>query len=424
LGVLLPRGQSDDLDALLYVPELPESSLWYKNEEIKIFRQYLRIPTVHPDIDYGLCVEFLKRQASSLDLSVSVYYPANDKNPVVVMTWVGSQPNLPSIMLNSHTDVVPVFEEFWSHPPFAADVDEEGRIFGRGSQDTKALGMIYLAAIRALKRDGIQQLKRTFHLTFVPDEEMGGSLGMDPFALSDEFKALNVAYALDEARVSVSDSVLIVSNDERCTWRIEFTAKGVTGHGSILFPNTTGEKITYLIKKMMERRQIEVDKLYASNMDYTNVTTINLTVMKGGVQGNVIPPELSVVFDVRLAVNADHNEFERQLNQWCEEAGGNITISYAIKDPKADMTPADISNPVWAVLSNVTREFGLEITPKATVGATDMRFLRRQKIPAFGFSPLKNTPILLHDHDEFVWADGYLNGIDIYKQVISKLGEI
>lgn len=26
---------------------------WENNEEIKIFREYLRIPTVHPDVDYS-----------------------------------------------------------------------------------------------------------------------------------------------------------------------------------------------------------------------------------------------------------------------------------------------------------------------------------------------------------------------------------
>lgn len=255
---------------------------------------------------------FLKKQAMSLDLPVSVYYPKNRLNPVVVMTWVGSQPQLPSIMLNSHTDVVPVFEDSWTHPPFAADVDEDGRIFARGSQDTKALGMMYLAAIRALKKGGIKQLKRTFHVTFVPDEEMGGSYGMAPFVESSEFGALNVGYALDESRVNVEDKIS-VTNDERCTWRIEFVFKGVTGHGSILFENTTGEKMNYVVNKLMERRKDEVAKLNASNSDYTNVTTINLTVIKGGVQGNVIPPELSVIFDVRLGVNADHDEFQRDV---------------------------------------------------------------------------------------------------------------
>lgn len=258
------------------------------------------------------CVEFLKKQAISLDLPVAVHYSANEQNPVVVMTWLGSQPDLPSIMLNSHTDVVPVFEEFWTHPPFAADVDEEGRIFARGSQDTKGVGTMYLAAIRALKRDGIEQFKRTFHITFVPDEEMGGLLGMDPFVLSNEFRALNIGYALDEGTVSL-DSRVSVINDEICTWRIEFIAHGVTGHGSILFQNTTGEKIAYLISRLMERREAEVRKLIESNDDYTNVTSINLTVLKGGVQGNVIPPELSVVFDIRLAIDADHDAFEEDV---------------------------------------------------------------------------------------------------------------
>ncbi|XP_037049217.1 aminoacylase-1-like [Bradysia coprophila] len=421
LGTLLPRSNSSDDSEDL--PDLPVTSPWYGNEEIEILRRYLRIPTVHPNINYEPCVAFLRKQAISLDLPMVVYYPRNQLNPVVVMTWQGSQPNLPSIMLNSHTDVVPVFEDSWAHPPFNADVDEEGRIFARGSQDVKSLGMMYLAAIRALKKDGIQQLKRTFHITFVPDEEMGGFYGMDPFVLSSEFREMNVGYAMDESRVSETNAIS-VTNDERCTWRIEFIFHGVSGHGSLLFENTTGEKMNKLINRMMERREIEVAKLNASHFDYTNVTTINLTVIKGGVQANVIPPELSVTFDVRLGVNADHDQFQRDIETWCEEAGGNITINYAMKDPKAPTTRADDSNPVWTALVNATKEFGLEITPSATIGATDARFLRRLNISAFGFSPIINTPRLLHDHNEYVGAKEYLFGIDVYKKFISNLGEI
>ena len=29
--------------------------------------------------------------------------------PIAVLTWEGKEPSLPSLMLNSHTDVVPVF---------------------------------------------------------------------------------------------------------------------------------------------------------------------------------------------------------------------------------------------------------------------------------------------------------------------------
>jgi len=112
------------------------------------------------------CVEFLRRQAKQIDLPLKVFYPANDKNPVVILTWKGLQPELPSILLNSHMDVVPVFPENWTHPPFGADIDEEGRIFARGTQDMKSVGMQHLAAIRALKKRGAK-FKRTIHISFV-----------------------------------------------------------------------------------------------------------------------------------------------------------------------------------------------------------------------------------------------------------------
>lgn len=112
-------------------------------------------------------MEFLKKQAVHLGLPITVYYPVKKTLPIVVITWQGSHPQLPSIVLNSHMDVVPVFADKWKHDPFGADMDEEGRIFARGSQDMKCVGMQYLAAIRALKKSGVT-MKRTVHITFVP----------------------------------------------------------------------------------------------------------------------------------------------------------------------------------------------------------------------------------------------------------------
>lgn len=244
------------------------------------------------------CVDFLKRQASALGLPAAVHYPVNSNNPVVVITWTGSQPSLPSIMLNSHTDVVPVFAEYWTHGPFSADVDSAGRIYARGAQDTKALGMIHLAAIRNLKLSGYQP-KRTIHVTFTPDEELGGFNGMAGFAVSNAFKAMNVGYALDEGGVASSNTVGVYY-DERCPWQIEFVCNGTTGHASLILENTAGEKITYLLNKLMAMRQAELNKQKAGT-NPGKVTSINLTMLKGGVQPNVIPADLTAVFDIRLS---------------------------------------------------------------------------------------------------------------------------
>lgn len=43
------------------------------------------------------------------------------------------------------------------------------------------------------------------------------------------------------------------------------------------------------------------------------MTTINLTIVKGGVQDNVIPAEMRAVVDMRISVNTDLDEFEKQV---------------------------------------------------------------------------------------------------------------
>ncbi|EDW68253.1 aminoacylase-1 [Drosophila virilis] len=396
---------------------------WENNEEIKIFREYLRIPTVHPNIDYTACVEFLKRQAASLDLPVDVEYPVNEANPVVIMKWLGKQPELPGIILNSHTDVVPVFPEKWTHDPFTADLDDEGRIYARGSQDMKCVGAQYLAAIRALKATGYQP-KRTVYLTFVPDEEAGGFFGMREFIKGDYFKSLNVGLSLDEGSSSLDDSYYVYFA-ERTGWHIRFKISGTAGHGSLLLPNTAGEKLNYIVNKMMGFRASQVQQLKDNTrLFFGDVTTVNLTQLTGGVQRNVVPAMLEVVFDLRIGIDVDLVAFEQQIRDWCEEAGGGIEIVFEQKDEYIPPTKVDASNPYWTAFEKALNELNLKFRTHVCPGNTDSRFLRSVGIPALGFSPMNNTPILLHDHDEYIRADTYLHGIKVYTKLIAAVADV
>ncbi|XP_065365133.1 aminoacylase-1-like [Calliphora vicina] len=393
-------------------------SAWENNEEIKIFREYLRIPSVHPNVDYEPCVQFLKKQATDLGLPITLYYPAKKTLPIVVITWQGTQPQLPSVILNSHMDVVPVFADKWKHQPFGAEMDNEGRIFARGSQDMKCVGMQYLAAIRALKKNGTT-MKRTVHVMFVPDEEIGGHLGMEAFVKTDDFKKLNVGFSLDEGIASEND-IFKVYYAERSIWQIHFKISGQAGHGSLLLKNTVGEKLHSILNKMMEFREHESKRLESNpNLTIGDVTTVNLTTLSGGVQSNVIPPFMQMGFDIRLAITVDHAEFEKQVRQWCVEAGGDIELEFEQKEPKVEPTKIDSSNPYWVAFQNcLVKDLGLKLTTLVFPGGTDSRHTRHVGVPAIGFSPMNNTPVLLHDHDEFLKADTYLKGIEIYKKLI------
>lgn len=159
------------------------------------------------------------------------------------MTWQGSDASAKSILLNSHTDVVPVVAEKWSCDPFEAVVDDQNRIRARGAQDMKCVGIGYLEGIRRLKQNGFIPT-RTIHLTFVPDEEIDGADGMRLFVHTDRFKAMNAGVALDEGVPSPFKHMFIF-NEERAPWWIKIVAHGVAGHGSTLPQGSATEKLVF-----------------------------------------------------------------------------------------------------------------------------------------------------------------------------------
>merc|ERR1719383_498569 len=175
------------------------------------------------------------------------------------MTWEGTEPSLPAVLLNSHTDVVPVFPEHWIYEPFSAHKDEKGNIYGRGTQDMKCVGIQHLEAVKRLKSNGVK-LKRTIHLSFVPEEEVGGIDGMEKFVHTKEFKDLNVGFSFDEG-IAVPDDVIPVFYGERNVFWAEITCPGSPGHGSRFLENNAAIKAQYMINKLMEFRQKEKDRL-------------------------------------------------------------------------------------------------------------------------------------------------------------------
>ena len=63
---------------------------------------------------------------------------------MLVVTIKGRNPELKSILLNGHYDVVPAERDKWNYDPFAGTIDpQSGNIYARGSQDMKNVCMQY-----------------------------------------------------------------------------------------------------------------------------------------------------------------------------------------------------------------------------------------------------------------------------------------
>lgn len=89
------------------------------DDPVSRLKAYLIIETVHPNPNYKPVMDFLVSEAAAIGLESQALEFVKDK-PVVLMSWAGKDPSLPSILLNSHTDVVPAEKEKWKHDPFSA----------------------------------------------------------------------------------------------------------------------------------------------------------------------------------------------------------------------------------------------------------------------------------------------------------------
>ncbi|RAL41701.1 hypothetical protein DM860_008883 [Cuscuta australis] len=400
------------------------------------FRQYLRINTAHPNPDYASAVNFLTGLADSIPglRSQVLYFTSPPNKPLLLLTWLGSNPTLPSVLLNSHLDSVPAEPEKWSHPPFSAHRSADGNIFARGAQDDKCIGIQYLEAIRAIKINSPEFTPlRNIHISFVPDEEIGGFEGMAKFTGSQEFKELNVGFVLDEGQASPTDEFRVFYAD-RVPWHMVIKAAGVPGHGSKMYENSAMENLIKSVEVISKFREAQFDKVKAGLAANSEVISANPVYLKAGTPSptgfvmNMQPSEAEAGFDIRMPPTADPELMRKRIAEEWAPSWRNMTFEIVEKGTLRDfmgrplMTPASDSNPWWSVLKEAISKAGGRLAkPEILSSTTDARFMREKGIPTFGFSPMKNTPILLHDHNEFLKDTVFLEGIKVYESIIKAL---
>ncbi|XP_021753269.1 aminoacylase-1-like isoform X2 [Chenopodium quinoa] len=296
---------------------------------ISRFQEYLQINTAHPNPKYFEAADFILSQAESLSLESQTIEFVKNK-PLILLKWPGKNPNLPSVLLNSHTDVVPVESQKWTYHPFGAHIDSVGNIYARGSQDMKCVGMQYLEAIRKLKDSGFEPI-RTIYLSYVPDEEIGGRDGAEKLAESDVFEKMNVAFVLDEGGPSADEKYRAYYADRSPMWLV-IKAAGAPGHGAKLYDNTAMENLLKSIESIRRFRASEFDMLKAGLKTAGELISVNLVFLKAGTRShtgfvmNMQPSEAEAGIDIRVPPTADQAALERRIAEEWAPASRNMTF--------------------------------------------------------------------------------------------------
>jgi len=164
------------------------------------------------------------------------------------------------------------------------------------------------------------------------------------------------------------------------------------------------------------------------------VVSVNPVYMKAGIPSptgfvmNMQPSEAEVGFDLRLPPTEDIEQIKRRVEEEWAPSHKNLTYELVQKGPATDVsgrpvsTATNASNPWWLTFERAIASAGGELSkPEILSSTTDSRFARQLGIPALGFSPMTRTPILLHDHNEFLEDRVFLRGIQVYEHVIRAL---
>ncbi|KAG7244431.1 hypothetical protein INR49_030637 [Caranx melampygus] len=228
---------------------------WGRGPSVSLFRDYLRLKTVHPEPDY-VC----------------------PGRVVSIMTWEGTNPRLKSILLNSHTDVVPVFQNIGNTMLSVLSKMQRATFLPGNTGHEMCNYTVVHPGSQRLKAEG-RKLMRTVHLMFVPDEEVGGHKGMETFVKHPEFQKLNIGFALDEGLANPGEAFTVFYGERTPGVGSLSTAQEVQAMG--LAPNHN----SFLDFREKERHRLNTTECFTLG----DVTTVNMTMVKGGVAYNVIP---------------------------------------------------------------------------------------------------------------------------------------
>ncbi len=417
-------------------------------EALEILSAYLRIDTRNPPGNETPAARYLGGllEAAGIATEYIEILPGRE----ALVGRIRGDGSKRGLMLGNHTDVVPVEAEFWTKPPFEGVV-EDGRVYGRGAVDMKGCAVMQVMAMLLVQRGGTR-LKRDLVFCAVPDEEDGSQFGMQ-WLCDHRPDLVDVEFALNEGavgRVMDGRPVFSVATNEKFASRLNLTAIGSPGHGSLLHDDNsmmrlaralvrlddwqrelipTPDPLAYLkrlasVGLMPEVEPGGLEGFLAGRRGLMPLfmNTMNVTLVNAGVRANVLPAKSTAVLDCRLLPGQSPHAWKAAVEAIVGEFG--VTVEFN-RDP-AENPPVPWDTELFhAIEAGVHASIEEAIvTPTMTMGATDNRFLRARGVVAYGFIPAlfsQEEARTFHGNDEFLTVENLNLGCELMYDVVCRM---
>ena len=289
----------------------------------------------------------------------------------------GSRPGR-TLILNGHLDTVPAGDpDLWTDPPFAGVVSG-GRVWGRGSSDSKGRMVAYAMSGVLLKSLG--DFAGELIVTATADAEIGGRLGAG-------FLVEQVGLRADAAIVEgYNESVVRAASG--LLW-LEITTRGLASHGSIPHRGKNAIGMATRLVAALEDLATELQS-EPSGIPGIPHTTVNVGTISGGTKTNVVPDTCSVTVDFRVMPEADNDALLRRVR--------SLLADLAAKDPDFDAdirvirnVPSHSCPPDAPIITSLQRASmaarGKRLEVMGEPGGTDARWFNPVGVNAVNYGP-------------------------------------
>ena len=381
----------------------------------------------------------------------------------LLLKWKGTDPSLNPVLLMNHHDVVEASGE-WTHPAFSGAI-ADGKVWGRGTLDTKGGLAMMLQAAEELIKEGFTPKRDTYFVTACT-EEIGGEGGD---AISQELVKRNMKFhmVLDEGGMIMHEPIggadgtfAMIGVGEKGYVDLKFIAKSNGGHASAPGKNTP---LVRLGKFMAEAEKAECFDVYMSDTvkemlsrfaptmsgimktACSNVnsfkpvlkkvmpaispagaallrTTLAFTMSKGSDGTNVIPQEAWVVGNMRFS----HHQGKKSSIDAIAKLAKKYDIETVVTDDGIESGITDFKGEAFRFIEKAINTIFPEYRPVPYImnAATDSRYFAKVCDNCLRFVPFKiNNQQFdsIHGIDENVDIETLAPAVDFYRYILKEV---
>ena len=315
----------------------------------------------------------------------------------------------PILCFAGHTDVVPSGPESnWQTPPFEPTI-KDGMLYGRGAADMKgSLAAMVVAVEQFIAENPNHSGRIAFLIT--SDEEGIAANGTVKVVEWLTQQQIIPDYCLVGEPSSSTQCGDTIKNGRRGSLGCEMRILGQQGH--VAYPHLASNPIHTAAPALAELSSHEWDR----GNDFFPATSFQISNINAGTGAtNVIPGELSVIFNFRFSTEVTDQQLRQRTEQILDKYQLDYELNWHLSGQPFLTAEGELVDAAVKAVKEVT---GLDTELSTAGGTSDGRFIAPMGTQVVELGPVNAT---IHQIDECASVDDLNQLCDIYQSLLKHL---